>query len=47
MVIHILKNGIKTTDITGHVVRKEDAPQAYALIERLNREREEKDDRQI
>lgn len=42
MVKHILKNGIVLQDIKGHVVKKEEAPQAYALVERLNREREEK-----
>ena len=42
MIINILKNGIEVKDLTGHVVKKEETPKAYALIERANREREEK-----
>lgn len=39
MVRHHLKDGTILTDIRGHVVKKEDAPLAYELIERMNRER--------
>ena len=38
MIIHILKNGTVLDDITGHVVKIEDAPTAYAL---LNERRQE------
>ena len=39
MIIHILKNGKVLKDIQGHVVAKEDAPCAYAIIEKLNKEK--------
>lgn len=35
-VYHILKDGSTPTDITGHVVKVEDAPELYELIARLN-----------
>ena len=38
-VTHILKDGKILKDITGHVVKKEDAPTAYAMINRLNERR--------
>lgn len=38
-ITHILKNGKVLKDITGHVVKKEDVPMAYALINRLNERR--------
>ena len=34
MIHHILKNGTKVPDITGHVVRREDAPILYQMLER-------------
>lgn len=37
-VIHILKDGSVVKDITGHVVRMEDAGPLYELIDRINRE---------
>lgn len=40
MIRHHLKDGRALEDITGHVVKKEDVPMAYALIDRMNRERE-------
>ena len=40
MIRHHLRDGTVLTDITGHVVRKEDVPIAYALIDRMNNERE-------
>lgn len=38
-VIHILKDGSVVKDITGHVVRVEDAGPLYQLIESINRNR--------
>lgn len=43
MVIHILKNGQAVDDIKGHVVRREDFPSLYALIDRLNDENRRKE----
>lgn len=37
-VIHILRDGSIVKDITGHVVRMEDAGPLYDLIDRINRE---------
>lgn len=36
-VIHILKDGSIVKDITGHVVRVEDAGPLYQLIDSINR----------
>lgn len=36
-VIHILKDGSVVKDITGHVVRVEDAGPLYRLIDSINR----------
>jgi hypothetical protein len=36
-VIHILKDGSVVKDITGHVVRVEDAGPLYQLIDSINR----------
>lgn len=36
-VIHILKDGSVIKDITGHVVRVEDAGPLYQLIDSINR----------
>ena len=36
-VIHILKDGSVVEDITGHVVRMEDALPLYQLIDNINR----------
>lgn len=36
-VIHILKDGSIVKDITGHVVRMEDAEPLYQLIDTINR----------
>ena len=41
-VIHILKDGSVVEDITGHVVRMEDATPLYQLIDKINRERSKK-----
>lgn len=37
MVIHILKDGTVVNDITGHIVRVEDAGPLYDLIDSINR----------
>ncbi len=39
MIRHHLKDGKVLADITGHVVKKEDVPMAYALLDRMNQER--------
>ena len=36
-VIHILKNGSTVKDITGHVIKMEDAKTLYQLIDGINR----------
>ena len=43
MVIHVLKNGQVVDDIKGHVVRREDFPSLYSLIDRLNDENRRKE----
>ena len=42
MVRHVLKDGTVLDDITGHVVKKEDVPSAYALIDEINQKRARK-----
>lgn len=37
MVIHILKDGSQVNDITGRIVRMEDAGSLYAIITEINR----------
>ena len=37
MIIHILKNGTVLQDITGHVVRKEENPLIYQIIDRMQK----------
>ena len=39
MIKHILKDGTVLQDIKGHVVRKEDAPVAYRILEQKGKER--------
>jgi hypothetical protein len=41
-VINILKDGSVIKDLTGHIVRMEDAGPLYQLIDTINRERSEK-----
>lgn len=36
-IIHILKDGSIVEDITGHVVKMEDAESLYQLIDSINR----------
>lgn len=42
-VIHILKDGSIVKDITGHVVRVEDAGPLYQLIDSINRKGSKKE----
>lgn len=42
MVRHHLKDGRILTDITGHVVKKEDVPAVYSLIDHINEEKRAK-----
>ncbi|MBO7672435.1 hypothetical protein J6S88_03405 [bacterium] len=44
MVKHVLKDGTVLDDITGHIVKKEDAKSLYALIDTLNQSMEANDD---
>lgn len=44
MVRHILKDGTVLDDITGHVVKMEDARMVYELLDKINQERGEKND---
>ncbi len=39
MVRHIMKDGTVLKDITGHVVKMEDAKRVYALMEKINKSR--------
>jgi len=43
MVKNILKDGTVLADMTGHVVKKENAPMVYQIIEQITR-KERKDD---
>jgi hypothetical protein len=38
-VYHVLKDGSKPTDITGHIVRTEDAYPLYQFLHSINRTR--------
>ena len=46
MVKHILKDGTVLDDITGHVVRREEVPSVYTLIERKGEKDEQADTEQ-
>lgn len=35
-IIHILKDGTVLTDISGHVVKMEDARSVYTVIDKIN-----------
>ena len=39
MIRHVLKNGNVVEDIQGHVVKMEDAPSVYALLDVVRKER--------
>lgn len=43
MVKHILKDGTELHDISGHVVKRQDAKAVYALIERINERKSHED----
>lgn len=45
MVIHIMKDGTVKTDITGHVVKMDDAKAVYNVLDRINRRSNEKNKR--
>ena len=49
MVKHILKDGTVLDDITGHVVKMEDAKVVYQIMDKMNQERQKgaKDEHQI
>lgn len=36
-ILHIFADGTTTTDITGHVVKKEDAEAFYDIVREMNR----------
>ena len=36
MVTHVLKDGTVLNDIKGHLVKKEDVPTVYVLINKMN-----------
>lgn len=38
MIIHQLKDGTILSDITGHVVKMDDVPLAYSLLEAISKE---------
>ena len=41
MITHILKNGTVLEDITGHVIKQDDVPMVYQIIEQMEREDKE------
>ena len=45
MVKHVLKDGTVLEEITGHVVRKEDALVVYQIMEQMNEERRKENDK--
>lgn len=47
MIRHILKDGTVLTDISGHIVKMEDAEIAYQIMDELNEERMRKHDRRV
>lgn len=44
MVKHIMKDGTVLNDITGHMVKRVDAPTVYEILERLKKKRRESHD---
>jgi hypothetical protein len=40
MIKHILKDGTTTTDISGHMVTKEECPSAYAVMGTIRKEKQ-------
>ena len=47
MVYHILKNGETVKDITGHIVRLEDANPLYQLLHSINRKKSQAREKKI
>ena len=45
MIINVLKNGEVVKDLTGHIVKREEAPEVYAILERVKKG--EKNDGQV
>ena len=43
MIKHILKDGTVLQDITGHIIKQEDAPMVYQIIEQMEREEKKND----
>lgn len=41
MITHVLKDGTVLEDITGHVIKQDDAPMVYQIIEQMEREEKE------
>lgn len=41
MIAHVLKDGTVLEDITGHVIKQDDAPMVYQIIEQMEREEKE------
>lgn len=37
---HVLRSGEVLDDISGHVIKKEDCPELYRIIEKIRREKE-------
>ena len=42
MITHVLSDGTVLKDITGHIVKREDAPRAYMILEQAEEKRNEK-----
>lgn len=42
MIRHILKNGEELQDITGHIVKREDAETAYQVLEETKHDTDER-----
>ena len=47
MVIHIMKDGKRLKDITGHIVKMEDAEPLYNLITKINKNGGRKNEKRI
>lgn len=41
MITHVLKDGTVLEDITGHVIKQDDASMVYQIIEQIEREEKE------
>ena len=45
MIKHHLRDGTVLDDITGHVVKKEDVPIAYAIMDQMNNQKQKRKQR--